>query len=54
MLHRMLVYSTVTYDSEIDSLPKVINMVATAFEREILRKNMQAHAGQQGVENWIQ
>jgi len=36
MLHRMLVSSTVLNDSEIDSLPKVINMVATAFEREIL------------------
>jgi hypothetical protein len=28
------------------SLSQVINMVATAFEREILRKNMQAYAGQ--------
>jgi len=42
----MLVSSTVLYDSEIDSLPKVINMVTTAFERELLRKNMQAYAGQ--------
>jgi len=38
MLHRMFVSSTVLYDSEIDSLPQVIKMVATVFEREILRK----------------
>jgi hypothetical protein len=38
MLHKILVSSTVLNDSEIDSLPKVINMVATAFEREILWK----------------
>jgi hypothetical protein len=37
----MLVTSSVLYDSDI-----VINIFASAFEREILRKNMQAYAGQ--------